>query len=72
MAYTLAKELRPIYKSFGIELEKHNGEGQFDLPLAGTFVVNVDGTITCAGVDADFTTRVEPSEVVKELQKLLQ
>ncbi|WP_343563022.1 peroxiredoxin-like family protein [Kiloniella sp. b19] len=67
LVFTLAEELRPIYKSFGIEVEQHNGEGQFDLPLSATFIVNSDGTIKSAFVDADYTYRQEPSEVVKAL-----
>jgi len=70
IVFTLAEELRPIYESFGIEIEKHNGKGQFDLPLAATFVVDVDGTIACAVVEADYTLRAEPSDVVEELQSL--
>ncbi len=71
VVFTLTRELVEIYKNFGIEVEKHNGEGQFDLPLPATFIVNVDGTITCAFVAVDYTLRVEPSDVVKELKKLV-
>ena len=67
LVFTLPEELRPIYKSFGIELEAHNGKGQFDLSLAATFVVRVDGTITYAFVAADYTQRAEPADIVKEL-----
>ena len=70
LVFTLSDKLRPIYESFGIRIEKHNGKGQFDLPLAATFVVDVDGTIVCADVDADYTVRTEPSDVVKVLQSL--
>ncbi|MBU0946545.1 MAG: AhpC/TSA family protein [Proteobacteria bacterium] len=72
IVFTLPEELRPIYESFGIEIEKHNGKGQFDLPLAATFVVDVDGTITSAFVDTDYTLRAEPADVVKELEALMK
>lgn len=70
LVFTLPEKLRPIYKSFGIELEKHNGKGKFDLPLAATVVVDVDGTITYAFVDADYTERAEPAKIVKELESI--
>lgn len=70
IVFTLAEELRPIYDGFGIEIEKHNGKGQFDLPLAATFVVDTDGTISCAVVEADYTLRAEPEEVVTVLKTL--
>ncbi len=67
LIFTLPEELRSIYASFGIDVEKHNGKGQFDLPLAATFIVGVDGIITSAFVNADYTLRKEPAEIVKEL-----
>ena len=70
LVFSLAEELRPIYLSFGIDVEKHNGEGQFDLPLAATFVVAQDGTVASAFVDADYIKRQEPSDVVATLKAL--
>ena len=70
LVFSLPEELRPIYLSFGIDLEKHNGTGQFGLPLAATFVIAQDGTIASASVGTDYTQRQEPSEVVKVLKTL--
>ncbi len=70
LIFTLPEELRPIYESFGIEIEKHNGKGQFDLPLAATFIITKDGTISSAFVDTDYTLRKEPKDVVQELLAL--
>ena len=72
LVFTLPERLRPIYESFGINVEEHNGEGQFDLPLAATFVVDVDGSIARAFVDADYTLRAEPSDVVEVLRSLVK
>lgn len=70
IVFTLSDELRPIYKSFGIDIEKHNGEGQFDVPLAATFVVDTDSTITYAFVAVDYTLRADPADVIKALELL--
>ena len=70
LVFTLPEELRPIYKNFGIDVEAHNGEGKFDLPLAATFVVDTDGTIAYAMVDSDYTVRAEPSEILASLKSL--
>jgi len=70
LVFTLPEELRPVYSSFGIEVEEHNGANQFDLPLAATFVVAQDGTIASAFVEEDYTLRQEPSEVIKVLKSL--
>lgn len=70
IVFTLSDKLRPIYKSFGIDVENHNGEGQFDLPLAATFVVDTEGTIACAFVNVDYTLRADPTDVVNVLSSL--
>lgn len=67
LVFTLPESLRPVYKSFGIEIEYHNGRGQFDLPLSATFVLNRSGLITSAFVDADYTYRQEPAEIIATL-----
>ncbi|MDO6762490.1 peroxiredoxin-like family protein [Agarivorans sp. 1_MG-2023] len=70
IVFALPEELRPIYSSFGIEVEQHNGAGQFDLPLAATFVVGQDGSIASAFVEADYTKRQEPSDLLPVLTSL--
>ncbi len=70
IVFTLPEELRSIYENFGIHIEAHNGTGQFDLPLAATFVVAKDGKIASAFVDADYTVRQEPSEVIEVLKSI--
>ncbi|MEM8733012.1 MAG: peroxiredoxin-like family protein [Planctomycetota bacterium] len=70
LVFTLPEELRPIYQNFGIDVEQHNGEGQFDLPLAATFVIGSDGNVAYAFATADYTQRAEPSEVVQILESL--
>jgi peroxiredoxin len=70
LVFSLPDALKPIYLSFGIDVETHNGEGQFDLPLAATFVIAKDGTIVSAFVDSDYTLRQDPSEVINVLKSL--
>lgn len=70
LVFSLPEELRPIYSSFGIEIEQHNGDGQFDLPLAATYLVNKEGVIAYAFVDADYTKREEPRVLLEALNTL--
>lgn len=67
IVFSLPEALRPIYSSFGIEVENHNGEGQFDLPLAATFAVDKSGTVIFADVTADYTHRADPKDVLDVL-----
>ncbi|MDJ0775976.1 MAG: peroxiredoxin-like family protein [Mastigocoleus sp. MO_167.B18] len=70
LIFTLPKELRPIYETFGIDLPAHNGDKKFELPITATYVIAPDGTIVLSFVNADYTQRLEPQEVLKTLQKM--
>ena len=68
IVFSLADALRPIYQGFGIDLEKYNGTDSFELPLAATYVVDEQGVIISAFVDADYTKRQDPLEVLEALK----
>ncbi len=70
IVFTLSEELKPIYERFGIDLSAHNGEGQFDLPLAATFVVDQKAQIASAFVESDYTQRQEPQDAVNILKSI--
>ena len=68
LVFSLAEELRPIYASFGIDIPAYNGDDTFELPMPATYVIDTDGTILHAFVDADYTSRLEPAEIVEILK----
>jgi len=70
LVFTLPEELRPIYENFDIDLPAYNGDDSFELPLPATYIVRRDGTVAHAFVDADYTRRMEPAEIVEILKTL--
>lgn len=70
LVFTLAEELRPIYRQFGIDLLEYDGNNSNELPMPATYVVGRDGVIVHAFVDADYTKREEPEAVVEVLKKI--
>lgn len=70
ITFTINKEIIPIYQKFGVDIEKHNGKGQFEVPLASTFIIDTDGTIAFSFVKADYTFRAEPTAIVEVLKSL--
>jgi peroxiredoxin len=72
IAFELPKALLDLYVDFDHPLEDSNGkEGGKELPMPATFVIRTDRTIAFAHVEADYTKRAEPLEVlnlVRELQ----
>lgn len=69
--FTLPDDLRAVYREpLGLDLERYNGDASWTLPLPATFVIRPDGTLAYAGVNADYTHRPEPDEVVEALRDL--
>lgn len=70
LVFELTEALRPLYRSFGIDLEATNGNPSHELPVPGTFVIGSDGVIVSAYVDADYKNRMEPRDIVKVVEEL--
>ena len=71
LAFELPKALLDLYARLRFSLDKSNGvEGAKELPMPATFVIRADRTIAYARVDADYTRRSEPLEVLNLVLKL--
>lgn len=62
--------LREVYLEFGIDLPRVNGDGSWSLPAPSRYVVDGDGRIVSANIEADYRFRPEPSETVEDLKRL--
>ena len=69
LVFTVDPELRPIYDTFGIDIPGHNGDDSYEIPVPATYVIDTDGTILDAYVDADYTKRMEPDDVIQALKR---
>jgi peroxiredoxin len=70
LVFTLPDYLRDLYKSFGNALDRFHDEPEYRLPIPARYVVDKQGIIRTADVNADYTIRPEPSETVKILRAL--
>jgi peroxiredoxin len=70
IVFRLPLELRPIYAGFGIDLPKANGDNTFELPIPATFIIGTDRKIRKAFVDADYTKRLDPEEIIDVLKRM--
>jgi peroxiredoxin len=64
IAFTLPPELVELYGRVGNELPVVNGNGQWTLPIPATYVIDRDGRVVFAHVEADYRERAEPAEVL--------
>jgi len=70
LVFALDEELRPIYKQFNFDITKNNGDDSWTLPIPATYVVNKDGVIEDCFINADYTKRMEPADIIKALKKI--
>jgi peroxiredoxin len=69
VVFTLTDGVKANYEqAFG--LSDYNGDDSGELPLAATYVIDRDGTIRWAFLDADYRNRAEPEDVVRALERL--
>jgi peroxiredoxin len=70
LVFTLPDYLRDLYKSFGSTLDRFHDEPEYRLPMPARYVVDKQGIIRAADVNADYTIRPEPSATLSQLRKL--
>jgi len=67
LVFELSEEMKKVYDTFGIDLEKSQGNTQSELPIPATFVVNESGKIILGSANIDYRERLEPEEAVSVL-----
>jgi peroxiredoxin len=70
LTYEMDDAAKNVLKGSDIDLEKRNANGNWILPVPGTFVIDRSGHIAYAHIDADYRNRPEPQEVVSMCRSL--
>jgi peroxiredoxin len=69
LTFELTAELCALYRDFGIDLERFNSHGRWELPMPATYVIDRAGTIRYAAVNVDYTCRPEPQAALAVLSE---
>lgn len=67
LVYQLPDDLVTLYKNFGIDLQNSQGNEENELPIAATYIIDQDGTITYDFLAEDYKLRANPQEVLAAL-----
>ena len=67
LVFSLPEALRPIYEKFGIDLPAYNGDDSLRLPVPATYIIGQNGVIVYGFVNADYTLRLEPRDILANL-----
>lgn len=69
LRFELSEEVNAIYERLEIHIEKRNADHKRTLSVPATFVIGQDGIIKYAFVDADYSNRAEPEEIIAVLKR---
>lgn len=70
LRWAFPEDLKGLYLKFGIDLAAANGDDSWTLPLPARYVIDRDGIVRYARVNADYTRRPEPEETVQAVRAL--
>jgi len=69
--FAVPAEVKTLYmEKFGMNLEKYNGAGRWELPVPATYVLDREGIVRAGEADPDYTVRMEPGDVVAAIRKI--
>ena len=69
LVFKMPKDLSDTYKEFGLDVAKHNGNQDFELPMPATYVVDSNGEVLYSFVSEDYTVRLDPEIILDFLKK---
>ncbi|KLU06117.1 peroxiredoxin [Rhodopirellula islandica] len=67
--FDLPESILPVYRD-KFQLAERNDNEAMELPLAATYVIDTNGKISYAFVDADYKKRAEPADVIAAVKKI--
>ncbi|PWK14885.1 peroxiredoxin-like family protein [Tumebacillus permanentifrigoris] len=70
LLYDVPDYLIEMYKQFPLDLAEYNASDRWILPVPATIMIDEQGIVRYSYVNPDFTVRLEPSELLYQLESL--
>jgi peroxiredoxin len=70
LVFWVGDEIKKLYEEAGIVLQHFQGNQSYFLPVAAKFIVGQDGLVKARQVNIEFRERLEPEDLIAELEKL--
>jgi len=68
LVITVPEPLQEVYRGWGIDLERVNGDASWTLPLPSRYVIDRNGIVVDARNNTDHTRRPEPEQTLAVLR----
>ena len=72
LVFSLAEELRAIYKSFNIDIPSNNDEESYEIPMPATYVISKNKEIIFSFMNEEYTKRCEPQDIIDVIKENLK
>ena len=70
LAFTLPADLQELYRTFGIDLQRYNGDDSWRLPMPARFLIDQKGIIRDVVVNVDHRDRTDIETTMAALKEL--
>jgi len=70
LKYQMVDYLVALYKQFGVDVPKHNGDDSWTLPMPARLIIDQEGVIRYAEISADYTVRPDIEHTLEALKAL--
>nr|WP_298997588.1 peroxiredoxin-like family protein [uncultured Allomuricauda sp.] len=68
LAFQMPEDLKDVYHSFGLHVDEHNGNSNYELPMPATYVIDKNKNVIYDFVPEDYTQRLDPKEILEFLK----
>ena len=72
IVFSLDENSQKSYEGFGIDFTKIHGNTHFELPVPAVYVIDRNSTVVFTHFEADYTTRIEPIDVLEAMKNILE
>ena len=67
LSYRVPDYQQAVYRRVFINLPFANGDESWELPIPATYILDRNGSVLFSSVNADYTERPEPAEILSQL-----
>lgn len=65
LVFQMPEDLRALYHSFNLNVDEHNGNKNYELPMPATYIINKKREIIYSFIPEDYTERLDPNQILE-------